>query len=445
MTRLSSCRSAVVLALLLAGPTAAETIAFTHATLHPMNGPVLVDGTLLVENGLIVALGTDAVQPGGEATIVDLGGRDVWPGFIDAASDIGLTEIGAVRATDDSTELGELNADLRAEVAFHPDSRRLPPALAGGVLTAHVVPQGELVLGRSAAMRLAGWTWEEMTLAAPVAEAVGFPLQLLPTFGYNLPSQKEFDERKGELTRRLDEIFGAARGYDRARDAAESGEGPAIDLDPRYEALRPVISGELPLLVRATEKTQIDKALDWLDAQGLTRAVLLSGSDSALLAERLAAARIPVILQEVLRLPERNWEPYDAPFTAAARLVAAGVPIAFADGGDSSNARNLPFQAAMAVAFGLPREAALRALTLGAAEILGIDDRIGSLAPGKEATFFVASGDPLDVRSSIDEVWVRGRQVDLAANPQYRLWQRYRDRPAPASVGETTAGAPANR
>jgi imidazolonepropionase-like amidohydrolase len=202
-----------------------------------------------------------------------------------------------------------------------------------------------------------------------------------------------------------------------------------VDFDPKYEALRPVLAGELPLFLWAEERNQIGQALDWAKKEGFGKLVLVSGPDAAQFAERLAAENVPVVLRDVLRLPDRSWDPYDAAYTAAAKLHAAGVRIAFADGGDSSNARNLPFHAAMAVAFGLPREAAHRALTAGAAEILGLADRVGSLAPGLEATFFVASGDPLDIRTTIQRVFVRGVEIDLTADPQQQLWERYRGRP----------------
>ncbi|HUP41775.1 MAG TPA: amidohydrolase family protein, partial [Thermoanaerobaculia bacterium] len=200
--------------------------------------------------------------------------------------------------------------------------------------------------------------------------------------------------------------------------------------------LQPVLAGEVPLFVHAATLAQIEDALDWLDEQGFDRAVLVAGYDVAREAERVAAAGVPVILDTVHRVPTRDWEPYDAAFTAAAKLHRAGVRFAIASGGagaDSENARNLPFEAATAAAFGLPREAALEAITLQAAEILGVADRLGSLEPGKEASFFVADGDPLEILTTIESVWVAGREVDRSADHQWRLYQRYSERPAPAS------------
>jgi imidazolonepropionase-like amidohydrolase len=429
-------RSAATLsvALLSATALAASPTAYVGATLHPVAGPDIVDGTMIVDQGRIVALGgRDAVAIPAGAQVVELAGRHVWPGMIDAATDLGLVEIDAVRSTVDSHEVGDFNADLRAEVAFHPDTRRRLPGVAGGILVANVVPDGELFVGSSAAMRLDGWTWEEMTLASPIGQHLKFPEQLRPSRGFDLPSPEEFEKTRSAKMRRLDELIGVARGYDRARTAAESGQGPAIDVDPRFEAFRSVLTGRVPLFVWAEEKTQIEKALDWAKQQGFTRLVLVSGSDAALEAPRLAAEKVPVILLGVLRLPDRPSDAYDAPYSAAGRLQAAGVRLAFSDGGGSENARNLPFHAAMAVAFGLPRDAAHRALTSDAAEILGIADRVGSLAPGLEATFFVADGDPLDIRTHIERAVIRGAEVDLERDPQRQLWERYRARPAPAA------------
>ncbi|HLF57669.1 MAG TPA: amidohydrolase family protein [Thermoanaerobaculia bacterium] len=426
--------SLATLALALAAAAHAERVAFTNAVLHPVSGSEVTGGALLVEDGRIVELAVTAPAESDGWRLVDLGGRHVWPGFVDAATDLGLVEVGSVRGTVDTREIGDFNPDLRVEVAFHPDSRRILPTVSGGVLTAHVVPDGDLFLGASAAMRLDGWTWEEMTLAAPVGQHLRYPRAVMRRGGWNADEDEEkFEKERKQALQRLDELIGAARGYDRARAAFESGEGPAVDLDPKLEALRLLLAGEAKLFLWADERNQIGQALDWAKKEGFARVVLVSGADAAFFAERLAAENVAVIVNGVHRLPARNWDPYDAPFAAAAKLHAAGVRIAFSDGESSENARNLPFQAATAVGYGLPREAAHRALTADAAEILGIADRVGSLAAGLEASFVVTDGDPLDIRTTIERVFVRGAEIDLAQDPQRRLWDRYRARPAAAS------------
>ncbi len=435
-------RSALLaLALFLIGlaPAAhASIFAFVGATVHPVSGPPIAGATLLVDGDRITAVGADVSVPQ-DARVIDLSGLELYPGFVHPQTDLGLVEIGSVPGTVDTTEIGEINSNLRAEVAFNADSIRLPPTVAGGVLTVHVVPDGGLFSGSSALMRLDGWNWRDMTIAAPVGMHLRWP-RIRERHWRRPPETDEAaaKRRKKELDL-IEETLERARTYARALDAAEAGRAPRPDLDPRLAALVPVVRGEIPLDVHADTYGQIVAALDWLRdwaaPRGLGKAVLVAGYDVARLADRVAAAGLPVILDTVHRLPLRDWEPYDAPFTAAARLNEAGVTFAIAAGGagaDSENARNLPFEAATAVAYGLPRDVALASITLTAARILGVGDRLGSLEPGKEATFFAVDGDPLEIRSHVERVWIAGREIDLSNDRQRRLYEKYKGRPAPA-------------
>ena len=433
MSRLST---ALLTALALAAaPAAGEVVAFTGATLHPVSGPPIAAGTLIVEDGRIVALG-EAVDPPDGARRVDLAGKHLYPAFVHPFSALGLVEIGSVRGTVDTTEVGDVNSNVRAEVAFHGDSQLLPVTMTGGVLTAHVTPRGGLFNGTSAVMRLAGWNWQDMTLAAPVGMHLDFP-DLLPAANrWARRSQEEVDAEKKRALELLDRTVADARAYDRARRAAEAGDGPAVDHDARLEALRPVLSGELPLFIEAPEKTQIEAALDWAAEQELSNLVLVTGPDAQYLTDRLADEDVPLILNGVLRQPTRDWQPYDAAYVAAARLHEAGIAFAIGDGGSSfgaANARNLPFHAAMAAAFGLPRDVALRSVTLSAAEVLGVADRLGSLEPGKDATFIVTDGDPLEILTTIESVWLEGARMDPSRDRQRGLYERYDSRPRPDS------------
>jgi hypothetical protein len=352
------------------------------------------------------------------------------------ASPLGLTEIGSVRGTVDHTEIGSANAHLRTEVAFNADSLLLAPAIAGGVLTANVAATGGLVSPASAVMRLDGWNWREMTLRSRAALFVDFPAVALERRGLEAKERDEFEKKKSEKLRELDDLFDRARAWRAAWNASPAGgasgsAAPRVDHDAALEALSAALDGSTAIFVSADERRQIGAALDWIEKQKIVRAVLVSGSDAVFHAERLARLRIPVLIGEVLALPRRPTDPYDSAYAAAARLHAAGVKVAIGDGRDASNARNLPFHAAMAAAFGLPAEEALRAITLTPAEILGVDDRVGSLAPGKDATFFVADGDPLETTTAIERVFVRGAEIDLERDRQRQLWRRYASRPSP--------------
>jgi imidazolonepropionase-like amidohydrolase len=423
----------------LAAPPAAraETLAFVGGTVHPVSGPPLAGATLLVEGERIAAVGSEVVVPEG-ARVLDVAGKHLYPGFLHPQTDLGLVEVSSVRGTVDTTEIGQVNPNLRAEVAFNADSFRLPPAAAGGVVAAHVVPRGGVLSGTSAVMRLQGWNWRDMTIAAPVGMHLWWPRASRAGW-WDRTTPEELEKRRKEELEVLDETLERARAYGRALAAAAAQPARAPAPDPRLDALQPVLAGEVPLFVHADTLPQIEAALDWLAEKGFERAVLVAGYDVARAAERVAAAGVPVILDTVHRVPSRAWEPYDSVYTAAARLHEAGVRFAIAAGGagaDSENARNLPFEAATAAAFGLPREIALEAITLRSAEILGVGDRLGSLEPGKEASFFVADGDPLEIRTAIESVWIAGREVDRSEDRQWRLYRRFAERPLPGAEGE---------
>jgi len=421
--------------MLAAGTATAEVIAFTGATVHPVSGSPVQAGVMLVEDGKITAVGSGIEVPAG-ARRVELDGKHLYPSFIHPFSALGLVEIGSVRGTVDTTEVGDVNTNVRAEVAFHADSQLLPVTISGGVLVAHVTPRGGLFNGTSALMRLAGWNWQDMTLAAPLAMHLDFPNLHPPAGRFRRLSQEEVDKEKARALEVLDETVADARAYDTARRAEEAGNGPAVDFDARYEALRPVLSGELPLFIETAEKTQMEAALDWAAEQELTNLVLVAGADARYLTGRLAAENVPVVLNGVLREPSRAWEPYDAVYAAAARLHEAGIRFCIGDGGSSfgaANSRNLPFHAAMAAAFGLPRDVALRSVTLSAAEVLGVADRLGSLEPGKDATFIITDGDPLEILTRIEGAWLEGAEIDPSHDRQRRLYERYNNRPSSAS------------
>ncbi len=415
---------------LLAGALAAAT-AFTGATVHPVSGPSLENATILVENGKILALGTDVVIPAGTET-VDLAGLHLYPGFVHPLSALGLTEVGAVRATRDHTETGDVNSNIRAEIAFHADSELLPVALSGGILTAHVAPRGGVFRGTSAVMALEGWNFEDMTLRSGVGMHLSWPMSRPPANAFNPPSDEEIKERKEKALKTINDTLDNAKAYEKALSAFAAGSSAKPDFDPRLAALVGVVRGEQPLFLHADEKSQIEDALDWLQEREITAAVLVTGPDAAYLGDRLAEMDVSVLLNGVHRRPERAWEPYDVAYTAAKRLHDAGVRFAIGDGAstfDAAHVRNLPFHAAMAAAHGLPKDIALRSVTLSSAELLSVDDRVGSLEPGKDATFIATNGDPLEVRTQILGAWIAGQKVDFDNDRQKRLYRKYNNRP----------------
>lgn len=425
----SAARAALVglLAFGAAGARA-ETVALTGATLHPVSGPEIRNGTILIRDGRILELGPQVAIPA-DARRVDLSGRHVYPSIFPAVTVLGLVEISSVRATLDTTELGEINPQARADYAMNFDSELLPVARSGGVLVAGVSPSGGIVSGSLSVMRLEGWTREDATIQSPAAIFVTWPnlsIDRSPTARFSVRIQ---EKRRDEAVAKLKDVFAEARGYAKAR-AAEGKSGiPRHDVDPRLEALIPALEGRIPVVIGAHSVSQIRGALEWA-AQARLAAVLLGAEDGWRVADEIAKANVPVLL-ESLNLPRRPDEPYDTDYANAGVLARAGVRVGFDDGAsDSSNVRNMVHQAAAAVAYGFPREKALAALTLEPARMLGVADRIGSLEPGKSATLIVTDGDLLDLRSHVVGAYLDGRALDLNGNDkQKRLYERYRSRP----------------
>jgi len=401
-------------------PAQSQPVVITGATVHTISGAELPNAAVRFENGKLVAVGGNVSTDG--AQIVEAAGKHLYPGLISANSVLGLVEIGAVRATVDTTEVGLNAANVRAEVAVNPDSEVIPVTRSNGVLLALTAPQGNgvsVIAGTSAVLQLEGWSWEEMTIAAPVGLHVAWPSRYVPG---GFPAEAAEGVRKGAKEKReaLERAFDEAEAY-----AVRDGGTP----DLRLAALQRFLGGEAPVFFHADDAQSIDDALEFARQRKL-RAVIVGGNEAWRVADRLRAENVPVIVGGTHVLPLRRADPVDAIYANAAKLHAAGVRFALAtpgDGFDTSNLRNLPYQAASAVAYGLPKEEALKAITLYPAQILGVDARVGSLEAGKDATLFLADGDPMDARTHVERAWIGGREIDLA-NRQTRLYEKYRQK-----------------
>jgi imidazolonepropionase-like amidohydrolase len=401
-------------------------VSIVGVTAHPVSGPVVENATVSFRDGRIVEVGP-GLPPLPGAQVVDGKGLHAWPGMIDALSDLGLTEISSVAGSVDTAELGDLNPEIHAAIAVNPDAEAIPVTRRNGITHALVAPEGGLLSGTSAVIRLSGWTWEDLAATGPLALHVRWPsFRTVPprpgaTDAPSVDDQRRARRERIDLVKRT---FAEARAYARAKTAGNA------DVNPAYEALLPVLDGRIPVVLHATEDRQIASALDWARDERV-RAVLAGSRDVARHAGRLQRDGIPVIVPGVLELPAREDDPYDAAFRLPAELREAGVTFCIAGGDAGWAARNLPYHAAMAAAFGLDREAALRSVTLDAARVLGVDQVLGSLDPGKSASVVLTDGDLLEVRTHVLAVWVDGRPVDLGADRHERLYRRYRDRPAP--------------
>lgn len=400
----------------------AKTVVLTGADLYTVSHGVVANGELLIRDGKIAALGAHVDAPA-DAERIDLHGKRIYPGYISANSMLGLSEIEAVRATNDFAEVGAINPDVRAEVAINPDSALLPVARANGVLTALVTPHAGdegLITGQSALIKLDGWTWEEMTLQAPMAVHLSWPSARVPSW---LPQEVQDKAAEGlkKKVATLEQALRDAKAYAAAKHA---GKVPIEDL--RWEAMLPVVEGRGRLFVTAEDAVQIREALAFAEREQV-KIVIVGGTDAWRFAATLKSRDVPVLLGAAHQLPLRRWEGYDSIYASAGKLAAAGVTFAIAPDSGASFERNLPYQAASYAAAGLGEEAALRAITLTPAEILGVAQRLGSLDVGKEATLFVATGDALDERTSVERAWIQGHAVDMTTR-HTRLYDTYQSK-----------------
>lgn len=431
MKKLALCAAAFAAAALAAaqaGPPARPT-AIVGGTVHTVTGPDLVGGTVIIRGGKIVAVEAGPAIPA-DALVVDARGKHVYPSLLPPMTVLGLVEISAVRATVDTAETDEINPQARADFAMNFDSELLPVARSGGVLVAGVSPTGGIISGSLAVVKLDGWTREDADVKAPAAITVVWPdlrIDRSPTARFSVRLQ---EKRRDEALEKLKNAFADARAYAKARASEGQGGVPRHDADARLEALGPALEGKIPVIAVARRVPQIRAAIAWARQENL-KLILAGAEDGWRVADEIAKAKVPVIIATPLELPARSDEAYDTNFANAGELWRAGVTVVFNDGGSgmgASNVRNLPHQAATAVAFGFPREKAVLAMTLEPAKLLGVDDRLGSLSPGKDATLFIADGDILDLRSAVVAAWVDGRPLDLS-DKQKRLYERYRNRP----------------
>ena len=417
---------------------AAESLLLSGATVHTVTGATFSPGQVLVKDGKIAAVGVSVNAP--NARLVDLKGLHLFPGLIAPSTSLGLVEIDAVRATRDMTESGDYHPEIQSWLAVNPDSELIPVARANGVTHALPVPAGGVVSGQSGLIALDGWTSEQMAVKKPIALHVFWPslaLDTTPKEQFTDKSKwKSLDDQskeRGQRLKELEDFFDEAKAYAKGR---ATGSQPLV---PAWEAMSPYLRGELPVMVHADDLRQIKSAVAWAETNQF-RLVLAGARDAWMVADLLAAKKVPVIYERVFNMgyplaatTARDTSAYDVHFSAPGVLHQAGVKVAFSEslGGDNAaTVRNLPYSAAQAVAFGLPLEEGLRGITLYPAQMLGVADRLGSIEVGKEASLIAVTGHILDIRSQVKRVWIAGRETSVETR-HTRLYEKYKGRPLP--------------
>ncbi len=407
-------------------PGRKQTIVIRNATIVPVTAAPIPNATLVIADGKIAAVGpSSSVQVPQNATVIDAAGQFVYPGMIDSGTNIGLVEIDSVAGTVDTTELGDLNANAQAAVAINPHSELIPVTRVAGVTNVVSVPEGGIISGQSALIQLIGWTPQEMVVKAPLAMHIRFPrLRGAPLV--DVPQDEEAEkEAKKTYTRELDklrDLFRDAQAYARAVTAKVK----RFDRDLILEGLVPVVEGRVPVIIHANQARDIRAAIEFADEFKL-KMILAGAQDVARAIPELKSRNIPVLLGPILALPQREDDPYDVLFTNAKTLYDAGIKFAIQTT-EAHNTRNLPYHAGSCAAFGLPKDVALKAITIFPAEIFGVADKLGSIEVGKLANVILTDGDPLEFRTNVKRVFIAGEEIAMDSRHTL-LYNKFKSRP----------------
>jgi imidazolonepropionase-like amidohydrolase len=412
--------------------------ALVGATLHPVSGPDIAGGTLVVAGGKIAAIGGGDTPIPADAQTIDVRGLDIWPGLVDAGSPLGLYEISSLPETIDYADSAQFGPELRTSAALHVDSKLIPVTRANGILSTYVQPSGGSISGQGCLIDLDGWVPRELVKADLVALNVNIPRQVgtrgAGGGGRGRPGgggggdASDLRQRRTERIEALKEQFRRALAYDKVRTEALARQEAPPPPDPSLAALVPYAKGEKPVIFKAEQRNEILDALKIAEELKL-KAIISGGADAWKVADALKAAKVPVLIGGTLQLPTEPTDPYDAAYANAARLFEAGVTIAIRsnEGGpeQATAGRNLPYEAATAVAFGLPETEALKAVTVAPAQILGVADQVGALEAGKRANLVITAGHILQPTTDVKALFIGGKPMapDSAHTARYAEYQ----------------------
>jgi imidazolonepropionase-like amidohydrolase len=400
----------------------AQRILVINGTAHIGNGEVvetaaigMADGKILfVKNSL-----TQAIQRKEWDTIIDAENQHVYPGFVAANSTLGLTEIDAVRATRDFNDVGELNPHVRSQVAFNVESRVIETVRTNGVMLTQSTPRGGSISGSSAIMFLSGWNWEDATVLADDGIHVNWPASTQGGGWWAEPAPKSRNTNYQKEKQDIMDFFTLAEVYAKGTKTVD---------DLRLEAMKDCFEGTKRVYFHADGMQQILDIIEFVEKYKLKYPVIVGGYEAHMVGKRLIDAKIPIMLNRIHSLPEREEDDVNLPYMLPALLQKQGILFCIQNAGDmeAMNTRNLPFQAGTAMAFGLTEEEALQAISLNPCKILGISDKFGSLESGKSATLFISKGPALDMKSNQVSCLIFHGQIESTENFQYKLYQKYK-------------------
>ena len=394
---------------------------FIGATAHIGNGKVIENSAVSVKENkfdLVADLSVIRIDPNAFDTIYKVYGKHIYPSFILPNTTLGITEIDAVRATHDYRETGNINPNIRSLIAYNTDSKLTKTVRSNGVLVAQVTPRGGLVSGQSSIMYLAGDNWEDAALKADDGIHINWPNSYYNTGWWAEPGMTKKNKKYQNNIETFQQLFSKARAYALSSNV----------MDLKMESMVGLFNGTKNLYIHANSASDMRDAINFSEKHEIKNIIIVGGEDAIDIAPYLIEKKIPLILNRVHRLPKSQDSPVDEPFTQAKKLTDLGVLFCLSYEGDmeAMGARNLSFTAGTTVAYGQKYENAVQSITLNTAKILGIDNILGSIESGKNATFFISSGDALDMRTNnIEQAFINGVSIDLN-NHQKELFKKYK-------------------
>jgi len=392
-------------------PAQSGNIVLTHATIHIGNGQVLQDAMILFRDGKIMSVGpTEPIKD--NAKVIDCSGKQIYPGLISPVTDLGLSELSAVRSTNDNYELGDINPNIRSIVAYNTDSKVIDNTRSNGILLANVIPQGGIISGASSVVQLDAWNWEDAAY------------QTDGGIHFNMPYLERFStEGDDPLKKGMDQIENVRNFFRQAKAYLDETKHEQTNL--KFEAVKGLFNKTQIFFVHCELVKEMMIAVEFAKEFGF-KTVIVGGTDSYKITDYLKQNNIAVILNEMNSLPALQDDDVDMPFKTPYLLQQAGVAYCISDPNLSTRFRNLAFNAGIAAGHGLTKEQALQAITLNTAKILGISERTGSLETGKDANIIVSDGDILDIKTNnVIYAFIQGRQINLD-NKQKQLYEKYK-------------------
>jgi len=401
--------------------------AITGATIHTVTNGTIESGIILIDGEEIAFVGENA-RITNEYTRIDASGKHVYPGFIDGWSGLGLVEISAVPVTVDNAELGQFNPHMYAFTAFNPHSASIPVTRVSGVTTVLSHPSSGSIAGKAAVMDLWGYSPDSMAVKKSGALVMNLPSSSGGGW-WDDRSEEEIKKQYEQNLKEINDFLDKARFYDQMMKEYESDPSDKTkpDYDPRMEAMREVLAGDVPVVISVNDEKEILDAIDWIKDNDDMNFIFEGVREGWRVAEEIAETGVPV-LTTTLYTPSRDYDNYQRPYQNPGLMAQAGVKVAVVSD-DIENSRNTPFEAGYAATYGMGVEEALKAVTIYPAEIFGVADRLGSLEAGKQANLFIADGDPFEPMTNIEQVFIKGYKIPMVSR-HIQLYQEFLDRDA---------------